>query len=108
VQFGQVEWIALIAAFVTSYAFSAAFYLTLTKPWLAAIGKTKEQVQAEGGPVAYVVAILGQLVIAYVLMNLMASLGVASVGGAVALAVSLWLGFIVTTMLINHRFQGAS
>jgi hypothetical protein len=32
VQSGQVDWIALIAAFVASYAFSAAFYITLTKP----------------------------------------------------------------------------
>ncbi|MBT5571211.1 MAG: DUF1761 domain-containing protein [Alphaproteobacteria bacterium] len=106
--FGQVDWIALIAAFVASYAFSAAYYITLSKPWMAAIGKTEAEVQAGAGPVAYVVAILGQLIIAYVLMNLMISLGMVSLGGGVTLAVTLWIGFVATTMLINHRFQGAS
>ena len=35
---------------------------------------------------------------------LMVSLGTASVGGALALAIPLWLGFVVLTMTINHRF----
>ena len=74
-QFGNVDWVALIAAFAASYAFSAVFYITLAKPWMAAIGKTEAEIKQGAGPVPYIVAIAGQLIIAYVLMNLMVSLG---------------------------------
>lgn len=107
-QFGQVDWIALIAAFVAGYAFSAVYYISLAKPWMAAIGKTEEEVKAGAGPLPYVVAIAGQLIIAYVLMHLMLSLNMVSLGGGVVLAITLWIGFVMTTMAINHRFQGAS
>lgn len=107
-QFGQVDWIALIAAFAAGYAFSAVFYITLAKPWMAAVGKTEAEIKAGAGPLPYVIAIAGQLVIAYVLMHLMLSLNMMSLGGGVALAITLWIGLVMTTMTINHRFQGAS
>ena len=107
-QFGNVDWIALGVAFVASYVFSAVFYIALAKPWMAAIGKTEEEVKAGAGPLPYAVAIVGQVVIAYVLMNLMVALGVLSPVGGVTLAVTLWIGLVMTTMAINHRFQGAS
>lgn len=107
-QFGQVDWIALIAAFVAGYAFSAVYYITLAKPWMAAIGKTEAEVRAGAGPLPYVVAVAGHLIIAYVLMHLMLSLNMMSLGGGVVLAITLWIGFVMTTMTINHRFQGAS
>jgi hypothetical protein len=31
-QFDNVDWLALIVAFVASYVFSAAWYITLNKP----------------------------------------------------------------------------
>jgi len=38
-------------------------------------------------------------------MNVMVSLGDVSLSGGLKLAVTLWFGFVVTTMLINHGFQ---
>ena len=104
-QFGNVDWLALIVSFVAGYVFSAAWYITLNKPWVAAIGKTEEEVKAGAGPLLYVIAIVGQLIIAYVLMHLMVSLGDVSLSGGLKMAVTLWFGFVLTTMLINHGFQ---
>jgi hypothetical protein len=108
VQFGNVDWVALIAAFAASYAFSAVFYITLAKPWMAAIGKTEAEIKQGAGPVPYIVAIAGQLIIANVLMNLMVSLGAVSLSGGLTLGVTLWFGLVLTTMMINHRFQNSS
>jgi hypothetical protein len=49
--FGNIDWIALIAAVVVIYIFSAVFSITLAKPWQAAIGKTEAEVKA--GPVRW-------------------------------------------------------
>lgn len=35
--FGEIDWIALIAALVVSYVFSAVYCITLATPWQAAI-----------------------------------------------------------------------
>ena len=104
-QFENVDWLALIVSFVAGYVFSAAWYITLNKPWMAAIGKTEEEVKAGAGPLLYVIAIVGQLIIAYVLMHLMVSLSDVSLSGGLKLVVTLWFGFVLTTMLINHGFQ---
>lgn len=106
--FGNVDWVALIAAFVACYAFSAVWYISVGKPWMKAIGKTEGDIKAGAGPLPYIVAILGHLIIAYVLMNLMVALGAVSLTGGLTLGVTLWFGFVLTTMLINHRFQQSS
>lgn len=103
--FGNIDWIALVAAFVASYAFSAAYYIALAKPWLAAIGKTEAELKAGGSPVAYVIAVIGHVFIAYMLSVLMVSLAVGSVAGGVTIALSMWVAFVISTMTINHRFQ---
>ncbi|MBO6783388.1 MAG: DUF1761 domain-containing protein [Alphaproteobacteria bacterium] len=106
--FGNIDWVALVVAFAAGYAFSAAYYIALARPWMAAIGKTEEEIRAGAGPVPYIVAIVGQFVIAYVMMNLMFALDMLSPGDGVTLAVTLWIGLVMTTMAINHRFQQAS
>ncbi|MDA0784921.1 MAG: DUF1761 domain-containing protein [Proteobacteria bacterium] len=106
--FGNIDWIALVAAFVASYAFSAGYYITLAKPWMAAIGKTEAEIKAGASPVAYVVAIVGHVLIAYMLSVLMVTLDAGSVAGGFSIALPMWLAFVVSTMTINHRFQKSS
>lgn len=106
--FGSIDWIALIGAVVASYAFSAVYYITLGKPWMAAIGKTEAEIKAGASPVAYVVAVIGHTLIAYMLSVLMVSLATGSVAGGLSVALPLWLAFVVSTMTINHRFQQSS
>lgn len=57
---------------------------------------------------AYVIAIIGQTLIAYMLSVLMVSLAVGSVTGALAISLSVWLPFVVSTMTINHCFRQSS
>ena len=46
--FAGVNYLAILIATVAGFAFGAAYYMSLSKPWLAALGKTKEQMAAEG------------------------------------------------------------
>ncbi len=62
--FTGINYIAVVVAGVASFAFGAVYYMTLSKPWMAAIGKTEEQVKSESSPVVYVTAIVAQLVMA--------------------------------------------
>ncbi len=107
--FSGINHLAVLVAAIAAFAFGAAYYMTLGKAWMAALGKTPGDEKAKGRPAAYAVAALAQLVIAYVLAGLMGHLGEAAYsarGGAFTGAL-VWLGFVLTTMSVNHAFQGA-
>ena len=42
-----INWLAVIVATVASWALGAAWYMAFSKQWLAAIGKTRDQIHAE-------------------------------------------------------------
>ncbi|MEP4379299.1 MAG: DUF1761 domain-containing protein [Alphaproteobacteria bacterium] len=106
--FGEIDWIALIAAVVVSYVFSAVYYITLNKPWMAAVGKTEDEIKAGASPVSYIIAIIGHVLIAYMLSVVLMTIEPGSIAGGVMIALSMWLAFVISTMTINHRFQQSS
>jgi hypothetical protein len=102
-----VNWIAVLVAGVASFAFGAAYYMSLSKPWMAAVGKTEAEVEANNNPMVFVVAIVAQLVMAYTMARVMLWQGDMSIGAGISIAITLWVGLIVSSMAVNHGFQGA-
>lgn len=105
----DVNWLAVLLAMIASMALGAGWYMVLSKQWIAATGKTTEQIMAgsggQGAPFIWSAAM--QLVMAYFLALLTPMiLDGMSVANAVVVGIHLWLGFILTSMIINHRFQG--
>jgi Protein of unknown function (DUF1761) len=102
-----VNWLAVVLATVASFAFGAAWYMALSKQWLAAIGKTKEQINsADYTPYIWSAALL--FVMAYFIALLTpALLGEISIANGLLVGAHMWLGFVITSMIINHRYEGA-
>ncbi|MGE0255575.1 MAG: DUF1761 domain-containing protein [Alphaproteobacteria bacterium] len=106
--FAGVNYFAVLVAAIAGFAFGAVWYSTLSRQWLAAIGKTKAQLP--GGAMPFVVAIVAQAVMATVLAGALGHLGpgnVTPLNGLISGAI-LWFGLVLTTMAVNHSFQGAS
>ncbi|HWJ87329.1 MAG TPA: DUF1761 domain-containing protein [Pelagibacterium sp.] len=103
-----VNWLAIVLAMVASMALGAAWYMGLSRQWLSATGKTMEQIKrGAGGSAAFVWNAAMQLVMAYFLALLTPLiLGTMTLGNAVTVGIHLWLGFIITSIIINHRYQG--
>lgn len=107
----NVNWLAVLLAMIASMALGAAWYTILSKQWLAATGRTMEQIQAGSGgqatPFIWGAAML--LVMAYFLALLTPMImGEMSVANAVIVGIHIWVGFILTSMILNHRYQGTS
>lgn len=102
-----INVVAVAAAAVASFAFGAAWYMTLSGPWMAAVGKTEDDLKRQSSPLPYILAMLCQLVMAAALAWLGTALGRMDLTGMVTLAAVLWLGFVLTTQAVNHGFQGA-
>ena len=101
-----VNWVAVIVAGLASMAIGAGWYMTLSKQWLAALGKSRDQLDAS--PVPYVCAILVELVMAYFIAGLTPLItGATTPLNGALVGAHMWLGFVITTMILNHRYQNA-
>ena len=103
--FLAVNWLAVVLATVASFAFGAVWYMGLSKQWLDALGRTKDQLGV--GYTPFVWSVVVELVMAYVLALITPLLmGGMSIGAAIQVAVLMWVGFVITTLIMNHRYEG--
>lgn len=102
--FAGINYVTVLAAAVAGFIFGSVWYGVLSKQWLAAVGT--------GGPFkpsipVFVVTFVCQFVMALMLAGVVWHLGDVTVARAMISAGFLWVGFVITTMIVNHRFQGA-
>ena len=108
--FGSVNWIAVVVAMVASMALGFVWYMALAKQWMGALGKTREQIMgsANGQATPFIIAALMQLVMAYSLaLFIPRIMGATTITNGLIVAFHVWLGFVITSMIINHRYQGS-
>ena len=104
--FLAVNWLAIVLATVASMALGAAYYGVLSAQWLAASGRTREDIDPKDF-MPYVWSVIVQLVMAYFLAVLTPPLaGAMTIGHGLQIAFLMWLGFVATSMILNHRYQG--
>lgn len=108
-------WPILIAA-IAAFMFGAVWYGTLSRRWLAARGVSAEdiaRVKADTGsaPVLYGITFVALLVMAWMLAGVLLHLARGgmpmSIRAGMISGFFLWFGFVITTMTVNHAFQGA-
>lgn len=114
--FAGINYLALVMAAVVAWVGGAVWYHALAPAWLAAQGRTMEQFKAEraaskGTPAAFVpfvIAFVAELIMAWVLAGTLGHLGPGQVTlrNGIITALILWLGFVITTMVVNNTFSG--
>ena len=106
--FAGLNYQAVLLAAVVSFLFGGVWYGLLSKPWMAAAGMDAKKLEAAGSPVKpMVLAFLCLIVMAWVLAGLIGHLGAGQVtlrNGLISGAFA-WLGFVATTLTVNHAFQ---
>lgn len=103
--FAGINYVAVIVAAIAGFAVGMAWYMTLGNAWMAALGKTKEELKPSAGP--FIVSGISLLVMAYMLAGLIGHMGPISISSGLITGASAWLGFVITTMAVNHAYQGA-
>jgi len=107
---GLNAWSIPLAA-AASFLFGGVWYGLLSKPWMDAAGLRQDQLENPKGPspMPFVVTFIAQLVMAWILAGLLLHLARSGIAmnmrnGTVS-AFFVWLGFILTTLVVNHQFQ---
>ncbi len=102
--FDGINLIAVAVAGVASFIFGSIWYGVLGKAWMAAAGLTEEQTRPD--PVTLGLAFVCQLVMAFVFAGVIYHTGETSIRTGLISALMIWVGIVMTTQIINHRFQG--
>lgn len=101
--------IAVVAASVLYFAIGAIWYNAFSADWLAGIGKTTQQIEADGGGVrSMVIGFLSILVACATLAVLMRWTGTRGLwdGGKLGLCVAV--GFVGAQLALNYGFEARS
>src|SRR5262245_10346064 len=106
--FSGGNYLAGIIATLAGFGLGTVWYTVLAKPWMRAVGKSEAH-RPQGGAqiVLFAIAIVALFVMALMLAGLMAHIGDVTVRGGLISGLFVWLGFVITTMGVNHAFGGA-
>ena len=102
--FDGINLVAVAAAAVASFIFGAVWYGVLGKAWMKAASLTEAQTKPD--PVTMALAIVCQFVLAFVFAGIVFHTGETSIRAGIISAFMVWAGVVMTTQIINHRFQG--
>jgi hypothetical protein len=101
--------IAILAAGLAGWLFGAIWYTTLGRPWQGALGLNPGDSRGEPMPkTPLVVAFLAALVMSAVLYQLLTNLGVTGVAPSAVTGLTIGVGFLLTSTLVNNLFQQKS
>lgn len=102
-----VNFLAVIVGAVVYFVLGGLWYSVLFgKVWLKAIGKTEDEIRAEGGAgIGYAVSIVGGVVMAYVLAVILNNLGAATLMDGLKYGFLVWVGFSITSVLPPYFYE---
>ena len=103
-----VIWWSIPLAAVLGFAFGAAYYGVLGRRWMAALGKTEDEVKPEASQfvIAFIAELIMAVIVAYMAVYVLND-PISPFAGA-GVAALLWLGLVATTIMVNHRYGGQS
>ena len=104
--FAGMNYAAILVAAIAAWLFGAAFYMTLSRPWMKAARIDPSAMKPSAVP--FIVSFVADLVMAVILAGVLNHLGPGQVTlrNGVISALFLWVGFVATTMAVNHRYEG--
>lgn len=101
--------IAIFAAALAGWAFGALYYGLLGRAWQDAAGfSARERQRIDAGqhwdPTNFLLAFAAQLVMAAVLSGAMMHFSTPSLVKGATIGITIWLGFVATTMIVNNAY----
>ncbi len=107
IDLGGINYLAVVAAVIVQFAGGAAWYGLLANPWLAAVGKSKEEVQSGGAPWGdYVLALACAAIGMLALAVLVQATGASGPVDGLVVGLIAGVGFVATIKAVQYRFEG--
>ena len=98
---------AVVVATVVYFAIGAVWYMVLSKPWMAAVGMTRADVERGSNPALFLVTFLFEAVAVFTMAVLVGNVGATGIGGGAALGalvgIGIWFALMSVTFLYESR-----
>jgi len=104
-EFAGINYLAIAVAAAAGFMVGGVWYQVLGNTWAQAQGRTKDDFKPHPKP--FIIAIISQLVMAFVLSGVIGHVGDVTLYRGVISGLMIWAGFVATTLATNHGFQGA-
>jgi len=105
--------LVIVIAAIVAWMFGAAYYMPLGKVWLAAQGRTMEEMQAANAGKScaakafpFVLSLVAELIMAWTMYGLLFHTGNFSARAGVISGAIIWFGFVLTTVAVNNAYPG--
>lgn len=102
-----MEFLNVIAAAIAAFAFGAVWYMSMSKPWIAAAEIAVDangRPQGNGSAMPFVVGLVAMVVVAGMMRHLLASSGVSTIGGGAIAGFGIGAFFITPWVAMNYAF----
>ena len=106
--FGSVNWLAVLACVVVSMVSGSIWYnpKTFFPTWWAVVGAGKPQPGMENMGMTWALTVVSSFVQAVSMASMVNFMGSTTAGSGAMTGFMLWLGFIAPTYLVNKLFAG--
>lgn len=99
-------WAVLLAT-VAYFALGALWYMALSKPWMAAVGFTRADVERGSNPAIFGVTLVFEAVAVFTLAVLLGNTALAGIGGGASLGalvgIGIWFALMSVTFVYESR-----
>ena len=99
--------ISILAAAAAAFAFGAAWYMALSKPWIRAAGiavDDKGRPQGNGSPLPFVLSGIAMVIVAGMMRHIFAMAGIATPASGITAGLGIGAFFITPWIMINNAY----
>lgn len=102
-----MEIVRIIAAAIAAFAFGAVWYMSMSKPWIAAAGVPVDangRPQGNGSPMPFVVGFVAMVIVAGMMRHMLARSGIVTPGAGLVAGLGIGAFLITPWVAMNYAF----
>jgi hypothetical protein len=99
-----MQVLAVILAAAAGFGSGAAWYMINGKRWMAAVGRSEDEIKADKSPLPFVIGFLASLLTAGMMRHILASAGVSGAGAGLIAGLGLGLFVVAPWIVTNYAF----
>ena len=101
-----MQLVAVLLAAAAGFGAGAVWYMINGHRWMAAVGRTEDEIRADKSPVPFVIGFLASLLTSGMMRHVFASAGISGIGAGLVGGLGVGLFFVAPWILTNYAFAG--
>ncbi|WP_435259288.1 DUF1761 domain-containing protein [Thioclava sp. FR2] len=100
-------FLSVLVAAAAAWGFGAAYYMTLSKPWMQAAGIAMDEngkPKGNGSPLPFVLSAIAMVVVAGMMRHILSMAGIGTAGGGLIAGLGIGAFFIAPWIMINNAY----